>query len=172
MSAALVLIRAMGRANKEVLPLLKVVGGGVVKLLFAIITEHQTGEHIALTRCCSAVSLLSDFLHLIKYFQRNNRPFLWIVGTCLVAIRNVHGQTLTTFALCLVDRTDFTAGIFCEKLIEPVLDTCNIVVRAVGVNGVEVVVDGNLFDSLLSNLVEIAKRTNAVNGQDERLSRH
>ena len=73
MSAALVLIRAMGRANKEVLPLLKVVGGRVVKLLFAIITEHQTGEHIALARCRSAVSLLSDFLHLIKYFQRNNR---------------------------------------------------------------------------------------------------
>ena len=73
LAAGLVLIRAMGRANKEVLPLLKVVGGRVVKLLFAIITEHQTGEHIALTRCCAAGSLLSDFLHLIKYIKTNNR---------------------------------------------------------------------------------------------------
>lgn len=73
MTAALVLVRAMGGTDKEVLPLLKVVGGGIVELLLAIITEHQTGEHIALTRCCSAVSLLSDFLHLIKDFQRNNR---------------------------------------------------------------------------------------------------
>ena len=73
MSAALVLIRAMGRANKEVLPLLKVVGGRVIELLLAIITEHRTGEHIAIACCRSAMPLLSDFLHLIKDFQRNNR---------------------------------------------------------------------------------------------------
>ena len=73
MTTALVLIRAMGRANKEVLPLFKVVGGRVIELLFAVVTEHKTGEHIALACCRSAVPLLSDFLHLIKYFQRNNR---------------------------------------------------------------------------------------------------
>ena len=32
MSAALVLVRAMGGADKEVLPLLRVVGGGVIEL--------------------------------------------------------------------------------------------------------------------------------------------
>jgi len=48
MSAAFVLVRSMSGTDKEVLPFLKVVGGGVVELLFAIITEHQTGEHIAL----------------------------------------------------------------------------------------------------------------------------
>jgi len=48
LTAALVLVRSMSGTDKEVLPFLKVVGGGVVELLFAIITEHQTGEHIAL----------------------------------------------------------------------------------------------------------------------------
>ena len=42
MSAALVLVCAMSGTDKEVLPLLEVVSGGVIELLFAIITEHQT----------------------------------------------------------------------------------------------------------------------------------
>ncbi len=73
MSAALVLVCTIGGADEEVLPLFKVVGGRVVELLLAIITEHQTGEHIALACRCPAIPLLSDFLHLIKDFQRNNR---------------------------------------------------------------------------------------------------
>lgn len=73
MSATLVFVGAMSGADKEVLSLLKVVGGGVIELLFAVVTEHQAGEHISLARCRSAVSLLSDFLHLIKDFQRNDR---------------------------------------------------------------------------------------------------
>ena len=64
MTAALFFVCSMCGTDKEVLSLLKVVGGRVVELLFAIITEHQTREHITLACCCSAMPLLSDFLHL------------------------------------------------------------------------------------------------------------
>ena len=72
MSAALVLIDTMGGADEEVLPLFKIAGGGVVELLLAVVAEHQTGEHIALSRRRSAVPLLPDLLHLIKDFQRDD----------------------------------------------------------------------------------------------------
>lgn len=62
---ALVLVCPMGGTNKEVLPLFKVACGRVVQLLFAVIAEHETGEHIALARCRSAMALLPDFLHLM-----------------------------------------------------------------------------------------------------------
>jgi len=73
MSAALVLVGTMGGADEEVLPLFKIAGGGVVELLLAVIAEHQTGEHIALSRRRSAVPLLPDLLYLIKDFQRDDR---------------------------------------------------------------------------------------------------
>ena len=72
MSAALVLVDTMGGADEEVLPLFKIADGGVLELLLAVVAEHQAGEHIALSRCCSAVPLLTDLLHLIKDFQRDN----------------------------------------------------------------------------------------------------
>ena len=72
MSAALVLIDTMGGADEEVLPLFKIAGGGVVELLLAVVAEHQTGEHIALACCCSAVPLLPDLLNFIKDFQRDD----------------------------------------------------------------------------------------------------
>ena len=262
MSAALVLIDTMGGADEEVLPLFKIAGGGVVEFLLAVIAEHQTGEHIALSRRCSAVPLLPDLLHLIKDFQRDdcrmgvienlailhrilplllipdgvgvgleidraarvlhvfenisngafvpailvlrglmrcfsalpllvgggvqhlflfqqsrdlarsfslhaeredplhdlcsflvNHPFLRIVRVTLVAVGNVGSQAFSTFSLCLVDGTDFAAGVFGKKLVKPVLDACNVVVGAIGVNGVEVVVDGNIPHAVLRKRV-------------------
>ena len=262
MSAALVLIGTMGGADEEVLPLFKTAGGGVVELLLAVVAEYQAGEHIALSRCCPAVPLLPDLLHLIKDFQRDNRrvgvienlailhwifplllipdgvgigleidraacvlhvfenisngafvpavlvlrsmmrcfpalplfvgggvqhlllfqqgcdlarsfslhtecedplhhlcrflvnhPFLRIVRVTLIAVGNVGGQALSTLPLCLVDGTDFAAGILGIPLIEPVLDACHVAVGAVGVNGVEVVVDGNIPHAVLRKRV-------------------
>ena len=72
MSAALVLVGTMGRADEEVLPLFKIAGGRVVELLLAVVAEHQAGEHIALSRRCSAVPLLPNLLYLIKDFQRDD----------------------------------------------------------------------------------------------------
>ena len=62
-------------------------------------------------------------------------------------------ELLASFTLCFIDRTDFTTGIFDEKFVEPVLDTCNIVIRAVGVNGIKVVVDGNIPNAVLRESV-------------------
>ena len=256
-TGALVLIRPMGGAGKEVLPLFKIACGGVVQLLLAIVTEHKSGEHIALTRCRSAMPLLSDFLYRVKHLQRDNRRmgilknlavFLWIVplllvpngvgvglevdraagvllvfenvGNCafvpsvfvlrclmrglaplsmfvcggvealllfklcgdltrplalhaesknffddscrffihnpllrviglFVPIGNVGCQSLATLTLCLVDRTDFVAGVSRIKLVEPVLDACKIIVDAVWGNGVVIVIDGNEADTML-----------------------
>ena len=68
MPTAFVLVCTMGGADEEVLPLFKIPCGGVVELLFAVGAIDQTGEDTALARRCSAVSLLTDFLHLIKDF--------------------------------------------------------------------------------------------------------
>ena len=262
MSAALVLVGTMGRADEEVLPLFKIAGGGVVELLLTVVAEHQTGEHIALSRRCSAVPLLPYLLHLIKDFQRDDRrvgvienlailhrvfplllipdgvgvgleidraacvlhvfedisngafvpailvlrglmrrssplplfvgggvqhlflfqqscdlawsfslhaerkdplhnlrrflinhPLLRIVRVTLIAVGNVGGQALSALTLCLVDGTDFAAGILGIPLIEPVLNACHVAVGAVGVNGVEVVVDGNIPHAVLRKRV-------------------
>ena len=262
MSAALVLIDTMGGADEEVLPLFKIAGGGVVELLLAVVAEHQTGEHIALARCRSAVPLLPNLLHLIKDFQRDDRrvgvienlaifhwifplllvpngvgvgleidraacvlhvfedvsngafvpailvlrglmrcfsalplfigggiqhlflfqqggdlarpfslhaerkdplhnlrrflvnhPFLGVARVMLVAVGNVGGQALSTLTLRFVDGTDFAAGVFGKKLVKPVLDARNIAVGAVGVDGVEVVVDGNIPYAVLRKCV-------------------
>ena len=48
---------------------------------------------------------------------------------------------------CLLYSTDFAAGIFCEKLIEPVFDTRHVAFGAVHVDGIEVVIDGNISDT-------------------------
>ena len=252
MSAALVLVGTMGGADEEVLPLFKIAGGGVVELLLAVVAEHQTGEHIALSRCRSAVPLLPNLLHLIEDFQRYdcrvgvienltilhrilplllvpdgigvgleidraacvlhvfedisngafvpailvlrglmqcfsalplfggggvqhlflfqqggdlarsfslhtecedplhnlrrfliNHPLLRIDRVMFIAVGNVGGQALSALPLCLVDGTDFAAGILGIPLVEPVLDACHVAVGAVGIDGVEVVVDGN-----------------------------
>lgn len=73
MPAALVLVGSVRGADEKVLPLFKVVGGGVVELLSAISAEHQARKRTALARCRSPVSLLSDFLHLVKDFLFDNR---------------------------------------------------------------------------------------------------
>ena len=72
MPTTLVLITAMSRADKEVLPLFKVACGRVIELLLAIGTEHQAEEDTALARCRSAMPLLPDFLHLVKDFLRGD----------------------------------------------------------------------------------------------------
>ena len=47
----------------------------------------------------------------------------------------------------------FAAGILGIPLIEPVLNACHVAVGAVGVNGVEVVVDGNIPHAVLRKRV-------------------
>lgn len=49
--------------------------------------------------------------------------------------------------------TDFAAGILGIPLIEPVLNACHVAVGAVGIDGDEVVVDGNIPHAVLSKRV-------------------
>ena len=63
---ALVPAGSVRGADKKVLVLFKVVGGGEVELLSAIGTEHQTRTRTALARAGYPMPLLSDFRHLVK----------------------------------------------------------------------------------------------------------
>ena len=56
---------------------------------------------------------------------------------------------LATLALCFLHSTNFAARILCEKLVEPVFDTSNVAVGAVGIDTVKVVVDGNVANIIL-----------------------
>ena len=93
-----------------------------------------------------------DPLHNLRRFLINH-PLLRIVRVTLIAVGNVGGQALSALTLCLVDGTDFAAGIFGVPLVEPILDTCHVAVGAVGVDGVEVVVDGNIPHAVLRKRV-------------------
>ena len=72
-----------------------------------------------------------------------------ILRVFAVAKGDIGRQRDALLALGLLYRTDFATGVLGKKLIEPVFDPRNIVVGAVGVNGVEVVVDGNIPHSIL-----------------------
>lgn len=71
-SAALVLVGSMSGTDEKVLPFFKVFGGGIVELLLAIGAEHQSRKRAALTSFRSSVPLLTNVLHLVKDFLRNN----------------------------------------------------------------------------------------------------
>ena len=121
------------------------VGGGVQHLFL-----FQQGCDLA--RSFSLHAECEDPLHNLRRFLVNH-PFLRIVRITLVAVGNVGSQAFSTFSLCLVDGTDFAAGILGIPLIEPVLNACHVAVGAVGVNGVEVVVDGNISHAVLRKRV-------------------
>ena len=68
-----------------------------------------------------------------------------------------------TLAFCFVDCPDLPAGIAGIKLIEPVLDASEVIVHTVGVDGVVVVVDGDVPYSMLGeNKVDIHPRQRGV----------
>ena len=76
-------------------------------------------------------------------------PLCLVLRVFTVAERNIDGQGNAAFALCLIDSADLAAGILGKKLVEPVLDACNITVGAVGVDGVKMVIDGNIAHIVL-----------------------
>ena len=121
------------------------VGGGIQHLFL-----FQQGGDLA--RPVSLHAERKDPLHGLCGFLVNH-PFLGIVRVTLVAVGNVGGQALSTLALCLVDGTDFAAGILGIPLIEPVLNACHVAVGAVGIDGVKVVVDGNIPHAVLRKRV-------------------
>ena len=76
-----------------------------------------------------------------------NEPGLRVLLVLDVAIRNISGQRYAAFTLCFLHSTDFAAGIFGEKLVKPVFDTCHVALGAVHVDGIEVVIDGDISNT-------------------------
>ena len=60
-------------AYKIILPLFKVIGGAVAHFCSTISAIDHTGKQAALARLCPAVTLLSNFLHLVKDLLLNDR---------------------------------------------------------------------------------------------------
>ena len=87
----------------------------------------------------------------LDYLRRRfiHDPFGLVVRVFEIPKRDIGGQRYAALALRLLHRPDFAAGVLRKKLVEPVLYTCHIVVGAVGVDGVEVVVDGDIPYSIL-----------------------
>ena len=79
--------------------------------------------------------------HLCGFFV--NDPFLRIVGILPISVWNVVCQRFAALSLRLVDGADFPARVSGIEFVEPVFDPREIVVDAVGIDGVEIVVDGN-----------------------------
>ncbi len=139
---AILILRSLMRCFS---PLPLFIGGGVQHLFLF----QQSGD---LARPFSLHAECKNPPHHLCRFLVNH-PFLRIVRVTLIAVGNVGGQALSTLSLCLVDGTDFAAGVFGIPLVEPVLDTCHVAIGAVGVNGVEVVVDGNIPHAVLRKRV-------------------
>ena len=112
------------------------VGGGV-KYLFLLQELCNLHQPPALH------AQLEDTLH---YHCRRfvHDPFCFVLRVFEIPKRNIGCQRYATLALCFLHSPDFAAGIFGEKFVKPVFDTGNIAVCAVGVDGVKMVVDGNI----------------------------
>ena len=66
-----------------------------------------------------------------------------------IAVGDIDRQRYSTLSLGLLDSPNLAAGIAGVKLVEPVLNARKIVVYAVRVNGVVVVVNGNVANAIL-----------------------
>lgn len=101
-------------------------------------------KYLFLFKLCGDLARTSALHTQVKDFPNDlcrfliNHPRLWIFGMLLISVRNIDGQTVATLALCLLHGSDFAAGIPRIKLVEPIPDSCKIVVDAVGVDDVVV----------------------------------
>ena len=89
MPFAFLLVLPMGGALEEFLVWLKGLAGAKVELFLAVLAEYQAGKDAALSAARSAMALLSDFLHPLKYVHLNDhfmvpgkdRPFFFGIVT-------------------------------------------------------------------------------------------
>ena len=65
-----------------------------------------------------------------------------------ISVRNIGSQWNTTGTFGFVDCSDFATGITSIKFVDPVLDTRHINTHAVLVAGVEIVIDGNIANTM------------------------
>ncbi len=69
-----------------------------------------------------------------------------------IAVRDIDRQRYSTLSLGLLNSPNLAAGIAGVKLVEPVLNARKIVVYAVRVNGVVIVVNGNVANAILGKV--------------------
>ena len=101
-----------------------------------------------LHRAASLHAEVKDVLdHLGRFLV--HQPLRLVLLVLDIAVWGVYCQRLAALPFGLVHRAYLAAGIFCKKLVEPVFYTSHVVVHAVGVDGVEVVVDGDIPYSIL-----------------------
>ena len=89
-----------------------------------------------------------DALHDRSRFQIN-KPMLRVLRVFYIAVRHIDRQRYATLSLGLLNGPNLAAGIAGVKLVEPVLNARKIVVYAVRVNGVVIVVNGNVANAIL-----------------------
>ena len=87
------------------------------------------------------------FDHLGRFLI--HQPFGLVLLVFDIAVGGMNRQRFTALPLGLVYRAYLPAGVLGEKFIEPVFDTCHIIVHAVWVDGVKVVVDSDMPYSML-----------------------
>ena len=92
-----------------------------------------------------------DALHDRSRF-RINKPMFRVLRVFHIAVRHIDRQRYSTLSLGLLNGPNLAAGIAGVKLVEPVLNACKIVVYAVRVNGVIVVVNGNVANAILGKV--------------------
>ena len=111
--------------------------GGRIQHLFLL------QEFCDLHRSPSLHTQLEDSLHY-RSCRFVHDPLGLVCRVFEIPERNIGCQRYATLTFCFLHSPDFAACIFSEKFVKPVFDTGNIAVCAVGVDGVKVVVDGNI----------------------------
>ena len=99
-------------------------------------------------------------------------PLCSILRVFAVAKGDIGCQRDALLALGLLYRTDFAAGILGKKLIEPVFDSRNIVVGAVGINCVKVVVDGDIAHTIFrKSKIDVQASQRGISSQPRKVFR-
>lgn len=72
----------------------------------------------------------------------------WVIGLFHITVRDIGCLWNTSLTLCFIDSSDCAAGALGEQLVDPVFDTSNIVVRTVEVNGIKVISNSDISNSI------------------------
>ena len=120
----------------------QLVGGRIQNFIFPQLVRN-------LGRPTSLHAHGEDALHNRSRF-RVNKPMLPVLpGIFAWPLGHIDRQRHSTLSLGLLDSPNLSAGITGVKLVEPVLNACKIVVYTVRVNGVVIIVNGNVANAIL-----------------------
>ena len=99
-----------------------------------------------LARSAAFHTHIKDTLYHFSSFRINN-PVLRIIRILHIPVRYIGCQRKSFFSLCFLNSSDLAAGISGIEFIKPVFDTCHVALGAVHVDGIEVVIDGDISNT-------------------------